>query len=52
MTNEEYYKKYINEHCNKCENRKTDLCEIRISKINNNVEAKCIYYKEQNGKEE
>lgn len=44
MTNEERYKKYIEEHCRKCKNNKTDLCDIRISAIDNIVRTKCIYY--------
>lgn len=44
MTNEERYKKYIEEHCKKCKNNKTDLCDIRISAIDNIVRTKCCYY--------
>ncbi len=34
MTNEERYKKYIEEHCKNCMNRETNLCDIRISVLN------------------
>lgn len=44
MTNEERYKKYIEEHCKNCKNNKTDLCDIRISAIDNIIRTKCCYY--------
>lgn len=48
MTNEERYKKYIEENCRKCKNNKTDLCDIRISVIDNIVRTKCEYYEREN----
>lgn len=47
MTNEERYKKYIQEHCKNCKNRKTDLCEIRISVQDDVVRTRCEYYERQ-----
>ncbi len=44
MSNEERYQKYIEEYCRKCKNNKTDLCDIRISAIDNIVRTKCQYY--------
>jgi len=44
MTNEERYQKYIEQHCKNCKNNKTDLCDIRISAIDNIVMTKCWYY--------
>lgn len=44
MTNEERYEKYIEEYCRKCKNNKTDLCDIRISVIDNTIRTKCCYY--------
>lgn len=48
MTNEERYQKYIEEYCRKCKNNKTDLCDIRISAIDNIVRTKCEYYEREN----
>ena len=44
MSNEERYEKYIEEHCKNCKNNKTDLCDIRISVIDNTIRTKCCYY--------
>jgi len=44
MSNEERYKKYLEEHCKNCKNKKTELCDIRISAIDNIVRTKCINY--------
>lgn len=48
MTNEERYKKYIEEHCKNCKHRyetiDKDLCEIRIFVCNNVITTKCAYY--------
>lgn len=44
MTNQQRYEKYIKEHCKNCKNNKTNLCDIRISIINNIVQTKCSYY--------
>lgn len=45
MTNEERFKKYVEEHCKNCINRKNDLCDIRISYINGIVKTYCEFYK-------
>lgn len=45
MTNSERYEKYIEEHCKKCLNKNTDLCEIRIFSLNDITTTKCVYYK-------
>ena len=37
MTNSERYQKYIKEHCNKCKNKETNLCDIRIFVIDDKV---------------
>ena len=44
MTNSERYEKYIKENCKNCKNRKSNLCDIRISIINDIVQTKCSYY--------
>lgn len=44
MTNEERYKKYIEEHCKNCKNKNKYLCDIRISVIDNVIQTKCSYY--------
>ena len=44
MTDKQRYEKYKNEHCKNCKNRNTDLCEIRISVLNDVVITKCAYY--------
>lgn len=44
MTNSERFKKYVKEHCKNCKNRTSDLCDIRISIINNIVQTKCMFY--------
>lgn len=46
MTNEERFKKYVEEHCKNCENKNKFLCDIRIIKKSDGViETKCNYYK-------
>ena len=47
MTNEERYQKYIKEHCKNCSNKETDLCEIRISEMNDIIRTKCVYYEKE-----
>lgn len=47
MTNETRYKKYIKEHCKKCKNKETNLCDIRIFVIDNIVYTKCGYYEKE-----
>ena len=49
MTNEERYEKYIEENCKNCKNRckEEDLCEIRISVLNDVVITKCAYYERE-----
>lgn len=44
MTNQERFKKYKQEHCKYCKNKTKDLCDIRISIINNVVQTKCQFY--------
>lgn len=44
MTNNERVEKYIKEYCSNCKHRKEDLCEIRISVLNDVVITKCAYY--------
>ena len=48
MTNSERFKKYINEHCKNCKNNKTNLCDIRISVIDNIIRTKCQFYEKEN----
>ena len=50
MTNSERYEKYIKEHCKNCKNKKSDLCDIRISIINNIVQTKCMFYERETHK--
>ena len=47
MTNEERYKKYIKEHCKNCKNRKTNLCNIRITVVQDTVRTKCDEYERE-----
>ncbi len=44
MKNYERYEKYIEEHCTNCKHRKENLCDIRISVLNNIITTKCAYY--------
>lgn len=48
MTNQERYEKYIKENCKNCKNRKSDLCDIRISVIDNVIQTKCQFYEREN----
>ena len=48
MTNEERLKKYRQEHCKRCKNKITDLCEIRVFAMNNIVYTKCGYFEVEN----
>lgn len=47
MTNEERYEKYVKENCKNCKNKDKDLCEIRISSLNDVVITKCAYYERE-----
>lgn len=47
MTNETRYKKYIKEHCKKCKNKETNLCDIRIFVIEKTIYTKCRYYEKE-----
>ena len=47
MTNEERYEKYVKENCKNCKNKDKDLCEIRISALNDVVITKCAYYRSE-----
>lgn len=51
MTNSERYQKYIKEHCKKCKNKESDLCNIRIFVIENTVCTKCAYYEREEKRE-
>lgn len=44
MTNQQRYEKYIKEHCKNCKNKTSDLCDIRISVIDNVIQTKCMFY--------
>ena len=44
MTNEELFKKYVDEHCKQCKNKHKDLCDIRIFVKSDIVETKCRFY--------
>ena len=47
MTNEERYEKYVKENCKNCKNKDKDLCEIRISALNDIKTPKCVYYERE-----
>lgn len=47
MTDEERYKKYVEEHCKNCKNKSKFICDIRISTIDNITRTKCDYYERQ-----
>lgn len=44
MTNEERYSKYIEEHCKNCKHKQEELCDIRISVLDDIITTKCEYY--------
>lgn len=44
MKLDKLYKKYIETQCVNCKNKKTDLCEIRITQIDKTIYTKCVYY--------
>ena len=44
MTNAEIFKKYIENNCEYCKNKETNLCNIKISVVMKNITAKCDYY--------
>lgn len=48
MSNEQRYKEYTIIHCKNCKHKKEDLCNIRISTIQNIVETKCDGYEREN----
>ncbi len=46
MTNEERFKKYVEENYKNCINKNRFLCDIRVIKKSDGViETKCNYYK-------
>ena len=45
MTNEERFKKYVEEKRKKCDNKKSDLCDIRISCVDGIVKTYCDFYR-------
>ena len=45
MTNEERFKKYVEENCKNCENKNKFLCDIRISCIDEIVKTYCDFYR-------
>ena len=47
MTNEERFKKYVEEHCKHCENKNKFLCDIRISYVNEIVKTYCEFYERE-----
>lgn len=44
MITEEKLEQFHRNVCQNCKNKGTDLCEIRISIINNIVQTKCAFY--------
>lgn len=48
MTNEERFKKYVEENCKNCKNSEKYLCDIRISVIDNIIQTKCQFYEREN----
>ena len=47
MTNEERFKKYVQENCKNCKNKTKFMCDIRISNVNDITQTKCEYYERQ-----
>lgn len=47
MINNERYEKYIEEHCRNCKHKTEDLCDIRISVLNDIITTKCAYYERE-----
>lgn len=47
MTNEERFKKSVEEHCKNCINKRSDLCDIRISYVNGIVKTYCEFYERE-----
>lgn len=52
MTNEERFKKYVEEHCKNCKNKHEDVCEIKIAVINDIVKTSCEFYVREEMKRE
>ena len=50
MTNEERFKKYVEENCKNYDNRKSNLCDIRISYVNGIVKTYCAFYEREETK--
>ncbi len=50
MSNEERYKEYTKIHCKNCKHRKEELCNIRISTVENTIETKCDGYEREKDK--
>lgn len=50
MTNGERFKKYAKENCQNCRNRKSNLCDIRISVIDSIIQTKCQFYERETKK--
>ena len=44
MTNEERFKKYVEENCKNYDNRKSNLCDIRISCVDGIVKTYYDFY--------
>ena len=44
MSNEERFKKYVEENCKNCKNRYENVCEIKIEVINDIVKTFCEFY--------
>lgn len=44
MTNEERFKKYVEEYCKTCKNKTKYDCEIKIYKKGDTIVTKCEYY--------
>lgn len=42
------YKKYMQEHCKNCKNKKSNLCDIRVFYLDGIVETKCAFYEKEN----
>ena len=48
MTNRERFKRYVEENCKNCKNKTNNLCDIRISVVDNVIQTKCQFYEREN----
>ena len=50
MSNEERYKEYTEIHCKNRKHKKEELCNIRISAVEDRIETRCDGYEREKDK--